>query len=468
MVANVLLFSAEQSQNWTWGIQMIVVMPALFITTGMLVAYWRLNVTWKFVIAIVLATASTFSYAIGQIAWIILLPPLIVGSRGQKRRLAVHFPIWAICCAANLWVYYRDYYKPPWHPSLLLAWKYPIRAADYFTAYLGAALAQGYQSFWASFVFGAILLGCLAGACLYLWHIRRQGELVESATPWLVLCAYSLACACTATAGRLGFGVLQSQDSRYTGFSIYLVIGLVYLGAMIVREVHRLGSVVWARAGAALALGLVFVPHVTTEIGGFHQMWLDRRAFLTVRACVQLLNVAYVPQWLCYPLPAKVIDEAPFLDQNGLLVPGLVKSRDMTRIAGPRGYEFGCFDAMHPVDENSWTATGWGIIPYRHDPAEIVLLAGEDGSGSAIALAHVLLDGGGGEVRPDVARAQHNRNYEFSGWRTTFQSADVPPGTKIISAWVYDPETGRAYRLAGAYPFPRPKSTTRPNSPNSH
>jgi hypothetical protein len=463
IIANMLLFSAEQSQNWTFGIQMIFFMPMLFISTGMLVAYSRLSVTWKFAIAIVLATASTFSHAIGQIAWLILLPPLFVGSRGQTRRFAAQIALWEYACAANIWVYYRDYYQPPWHPSLFLALQYPIRAMQYFTAYLGAALAQGYHDIWLSIVFGVILLGCLAGACIYLWKIRRQPGIVESATVWLMLCAFALASACTATAGRLGFGVVQSQDPRYTGFSIYLVIGLVYLGAMIVREVHRHGNLVSARMLAALGLGLLVIPHVSTEIGGYHQMWDDRRIRLAGKASTQLINLFPSPQGVF--MTANVLIDKDFLDQMGYLSPGLVKSRDLTEIAGPaRGDEFGQFDAMVPVDEHSWNAMGWGIIPYRHDPAEIVLLAGEDGSGSAIAFGETLVGGN----RPDVVRATHNRDYQLSGWGITFQSADIPPGTKMISAWVYDPETGRAHRLEEARPFFRPMPAAKPGSPILH
>jgi hypothetical protein len=461
IITNALLFSTVQSQNWTWGFQVVICMPMLFISAGMLVAYSRLNVTLKFAMAIVLATAATFSFAIGQIAWIILLGPLIVGSRGQTRRFAANIAAWGIACAANLWVYYRGYYKPSWHPSLLFSLEHPIAAMEYFTGYLGAALAQGYHNVWLSEFFGVILLGCLAGACVYLWKIRRQPGIVESATVWLMLCAYSLASACTATAGRVGFGVEQSQDSRYTGFSIYLVIGLVYLSAMIVRDVYRLGDFLWARVCAALGLGLMLIPHVSTEIGGYRQMWADRRAFLTAKACVQLMNIAYEPDWLCYPRPATVILQVGFLEQMGYLSPGLVKSRDLAKIAGSGGDdEFGHFDAMNPVNENYWNAMGWGIIPYRHDPAEVVLLAGEDGSGSAMAFAHALLAGGGGYQRQDVARAMHNKNYKLCGWHVAFKSTDVPLGTRIISAWVYDPETGRAYRLGGARPFFPSKSVT--------
>jgi hypothetical protein len=463
IITNVLLFSAVQSQNWTWGIQMIVVMPMLFISTGMVIAYSRLNVTGKFAIAIVLATASTFSYAIGQIAWIVLLPPLIVGSWKQTRKFAAQIILWGVCCAANLWVYYRDYYKPPWHPSLLLPLKYPIRAIHYFTAYLGAPLAQGYKNLWLSSIFGLLLLGCLAGVCWYLWKIRRQPGIVESAAVWLVLCVFALASACTCTAGRMGFGVLQSQDSRYTGFSIYLVIGLAYLVAMMVRQAYRAGRVGSARVLAALGLAFVVIPHVSTEIVAYHRMWEDRRIRLAGKAFTQLLNLFPSPQGVY--MTSNVLIEKDFLDQKGYLSPGLVKSRDLTKIADQdKGETFGYLDALEPADESTVNSMGWAIIPYRHDPGEVVLLAGENGNGSAIAFAETLV----GSERPDVVQSTHNRNYRRSGWGSTFKSADVPPGTKIISAWVYDPQTGRAHRLGGALPFSPPESGAKPVSRNLH
>jgi hypothetical protein len=357
--------------------------------------------------------------------------------------------MWAIVCAANLWLYYRDYYKPPWHPSLLLAWKYPVRAGQYFTAFLGAPLAQGYKNVGVSILFGIALLACLVMACVHLWRIRKQEHIADSATAWLVLCAFALASAFTATLGRMGFGIAQSQDSRYTGFSVYLVIGLLYLGAMVVRDVYRRGEILSAQARSALGLALVLIPHVTTEIGGYRQMWADRRVRLAGKAYTQLLNLFPSPQGVY--MTSNVLTEKDFLDQMGYLRPGLVKSRDLTKIAGDASIGYGYFDALTPGDDSTWSAIGWATIPYRRDPAEVVLLAGEDGSGAAIAFAEGLSSG----YRPDVARTLRNADYELSGWGFTFKSSDVPPGTRSISAWVYDPETGKAQRIGQTWGFMR-------------
>jgi hypothetical protein len=451
VLTNMLLFSAEQSQNWTFGIQMIFFMPMMIISGGMLVAYSQMNVMLKFALAILLATAATFSHAIGQIAWIILLPPLFVGSRAQNWRAWPNMLAWLIAWAANMWIYYRDYYKPPWHPSMLLALKYPGRAIEYFTAYLGVALAQGYHRIWVSIAFGFALLGLVLVSAVHLWRVREQPGVLESMTAWLMLCVFSLASACMATVGRLGFGVIQSQESRYTGFSIYLVIGLVYLGSMIVRDVYRRGEIVSAQVRGLLGLGFIIIPHITTEIGGYRQMWADRHVRLAGKAFTQLLNIFPSPQGVF--MTTNVLPEKDFLDQQGILSPGLVKSSDLSLIAGPKsGEAFGKMDVLKPVSGGVWHAQGWGIVPDRHDPAEVVLLAGEDGTGRATAFAETLAGGN----RPDVAKLRHRQAYQSSGWGIAFRPSAVPTGTKTISAWVYDPETGRAFRMGGAKPFIRP------------
>jgi len=184
-IANVLIFSTEQSQNWTWGIQMIVYMPIMFIAMGMLIAYSKMNVTWKFVICIAVTTASTYSYANGQLAWVLLLAALVIGSREQTRRLGWRIWIWGAAFAGNMWVYYRDYHVPQHSPSMLAVLKHPIDALEYFAAFLGASLGEGFQRVWVSVVFGVVLLGCLGIACWYLWRGRERKLLGQSGSVWL-------------------------------------------------------------------------------------------------------------------------------------------------------------------------------------------------------------------------------------------------------------------------------------------
>jgi hypothetical protein len=447
-IANLLIFSTEQSENWTWGIQMIVFMPIMFITLGMLIANSRLNVTWKFLICIALATASTYSYANGQLAWLLLLASLIFGSWEQTKRLGWLIWMWATACALNLWAYYRDYHQPPRHPSLLLLLKQPVKAMQYFAAFLGASLGKGFERIWVSVAFGLALLVFLAIMCGYVWRRRGPNGLAQSAIIWLTVAAYALASAVVTTAGRMGFGVEQSQDSRYTTFSLYLVIGLLYLGAIIVKDLYRRGKIASARTWGVLGLALILLPQTVMQAEGYQSMWLYRRSHLTEKACVQLLNISVVAPWLAYPRAAKVIDEAGFLDNAGYLSPGLVKGRDLSAIAADaKGESIGYIDMLTPLPDASWLAAGWAIDPKQAEQANVVILAAEDSRGDPRGFAVAIVK----EQRPDVATARHNGAYATSGWDTTFKSTDVPPGTRTISAWEYDPMTGLAYRLEGGY-----------------
>ena len=88
---------------------------------------------------------------------------------------------------------------------------------------------------------------------------------------------------------------------------------LMYLGAAIVREIYRHGNFASARVLAALGLGLLVIPHISTEIGGYHQMWGDRRIRLAGKACTQLINLFPAPQGV-FMIPTVLMDK-DFLDE---------------------------------------------------------------------------------------------------------------------------------------------------------
>jgi hypothetical protein len=455
-IANLLIFSTEQQQNWLWGLQMIVFMPVMFILLGTLIAFSNLNVTGKFIACILLATASTFSYANGQLAWGLLLAALIIGTRPQTRRLGWPIALWAAAFAANMSIYYHDYVPPRQHGSLSLVFREPIQAIEYFCCFLGASLGEGLHKVWLSAVLGGILLIIFAIACVYILRRRDQSQLATSASIWLIVAGYAVASAAIATVGRLGFGVGQSQDSRYTTFSIYLVIGLLYLVAIIVRDIHRRGKSASAAIIASLGLALILAPQFWSQIANNREMWSHRRGCLAGRACLQLVNVVLVPDGLTYPESWKVLEEVGFLDQMGYISPGLVKGPDLSQISEPADKVLGYFDVLERRDNGAWRAEGWALDPTLAEPAKVVILAGENSHGTPLAFAVAIV----AESRPDVAKIRHHKSYEWSGWGVTFKSSDVPPGTRTISAWDYDQATGRAYRLMETHPW-QPLSSSR-------
>jgi hypothetical protein len=425
-------------------------MPIMFITLGLLIAYSRMNVTLKFVACMVMATSSTYSYANGQLAWVLLLIALVIGSRQQTRKFVWRFGMWGAGFAVNMWFYYRDYKAPPRHPIMWQILTHPLDLMQYFAAFLGASLGEGFQKLWVSVFFGVALLACLAFACRYLWRRRAEAQLLQSSSVWLLVAGYAIASAAVTTVGRVGLGVGQSQDSRYTTFSLYLVIGLLYLGAIIVKDAHRQGRIAMARIWTCFGLALVLLPQIVTQVAGYREMWVDRRAHLTEKACVQLINIAVVPPWLLHPVTQHVIDGAAFLDKIGFLSPGLVKDRDLRAIAGDAPDKtVGYFDKLELVPSGMWFAHGWAVDPKKIEPAEVVILAGEDSQWVPRGFAVAIVLGN----RTDVANREGHAEYAISGWGVLFKPTSVPPGTVTISAWVYDPNSGLAYRLMGNFPW---------------
>jgi len=454
VIANVLIFSTEQNQNWLWGIQMIVFMPILFITTGMVIAYSRISTAWKFIACMTLATASTFSYANGQLAWVVLLGALIFGSAKKSARIVWLILLYLAGFAANLLLYYHDYHPPGNSPSMSIALKKPIAAMEYFAGFLGASLGEGMHQFWISVGFGLVLIAWTIITCAIVWRERARTEWLQSASIWLLIAAYTLASGAITTAGRLGFGLKQSQDSRYTTFSLYLVVALLYLGAMIVRDVYHRRGLLSASICASLGLALILIPQFWTQTDGNRQMWAARRANLTGKAVAELNRIDIVPGWL-YPVPSKITNEVGFLDQMGYLSPGLVKDRDLSRIEDDNAGKFaGYLDSIVPQPYGTWLARGWAINALYHEPAVVVVLAGDDllGHSRGFAIAGV------GGMRLDVAAIEKDRRYKLCGWGVFFSLAKVPPGTVAISAWAFNPLTGLAYRLAGSAPWNNAKT----------
>jgi hypothetical protein len=77
-LANMLIFSPVQRENWLVGMQLVCFMPIACVTTCLVIAYSGLRPVLKLLLCICLATISTFSSANGIVCWLILLPLLFL------------------------------------------------------------------------------------------------------------------------------------------------------------------------------------------------------------------------------------------------------------------------------------------------------------------------------------------------------------------------------------------------------
>lgn len=452
-IANLLIFAPIQWENWLWGIQMIVFVPIACITTCIVVAYSKLPTLTKFLISVCLCTISTFSYANGILCWIVVFPVLILKSRKKLTKNIWLIFGWLICFASNLLIYFYNYKKPANHPSFTEALIYPQQAIYYFLSFLGAPLSFGNGI--AAIVVGFILLLLFLISSFYILKLSRKTALLHCTVGWLMIGLYAVMSATITTLGRVGFGVQQSLESRYTTFSIYLSISLIYLITILFENINKhfftKNKYVFTRFISSLIVSIL-VLHLLTSLRAVGIMSATRIARLQTKSCLQFIKIIQQEECLrtyVYPDVVNLKYIANSLDELGFLKPGLVKSSRIQDIKGVNkvGKEYGSFDNLLKVNNNVYIASGWAVLPERGEPSDSVVLTYKNNRGGSIIFA--LVDAT--DKSKDVARVIKNELYPNSAWQKTFSSSLLPKGLTEVDAWAFDSSLGKAFKLSGSH-----------------
>jgi len=140
--------------------------------------------------------------------------------------------IWIFLTAVSLFFYFHGYQKPQAHPSLMLAFHHPLDALEYFLGTLGNTL-RILHNLKTIIIVGGVLLLSFFVLVRYILKYLDDHNLLRNSMVWIMLGLYSILTAAMLMIGRLGFGVLQSLASRYTSFTLYLAVAVVFLCAII-------------------------------------------------------------------------------------------------------------------------------------------------------------------------------------------------------------------------------------------
>ena len=270
---NLLIFSPVQYETWLLGMQIVYFAPIACLTTCLSVAYSGLSLKAKLTIGALLSVVSTFSSANGILCWVLVLPVLLVVC--DWRRPFVPFLIggWMALCLLSVSFYLYGYRTPEWHPSPTEFLRHPARALIFLGAFLGAPLAPGSGT---SQLAAAMLIGTFAailffGACAYLWVEFRDRSLRRRMIGFVMIGAYSLGTGLMVMPARLGFGIPQALSSRYSTFSLYLLVSLIYLTPIVLEHArangYLLSRVRMARFASA-AVAVLLLLHVLTATYG--------------------------------------------------------------------------------------------------------------------------------------------------------------------------------------------------------
>lgn len=459
LLANLFIFSPAQDMNWQMGQQVIFFVPPVCVVACLLIAVSGLGPWARLSLCVCLSTISTFSSANGIVCWLAVFPALFwPGVSGGRRAGRAAAFVWWGCFAVNAALYLYGYQKPPTHPSLAAPLLEPVGGTAFFVSLLGSPLTGQRPSL--SFVAlcaGAILLAAYAAFCLRL--LKRAGGISAAARGlpvWAGLGAYSILTAGVVTLGRAGLGIEQALASRYTTFTLYLTVACVHLALLARRhggparedrEARSILAVTPLRVAAAALLCLCAGASFT----GVKHIRERRTMLLREKACLMFVDVAGVGclTGVVYEDPQVLLHRLKMLLAAGCLPPEMARGSGVREFAGESDSSpgnSGTFEGLVKEGE-LYTATGRATLERRREAPDAVLLAYEDDNGEPVAFALAELEDAAevlGRFPRLIARSELS-------WRKSFPAGSLPAPAVSLSAWAFDAETGRAYKLRGTH-----------------
>ncbi len=463
LIANLIIFSPTQYQNWLQGQQLVYYFPIACVTSCLLIAGSGSKLSTKFGVCAVLSAVSTFSSANGIVCWLVVLPVLVLAdssNRSARRWLII---AWTTGLFASAALYLFHYHKPWWSPSPSTALFHPLRAIAYFFGFLGAPLAL--EKGKVAAVVGLILTSAFTFSCFYFFRRRADLTLARRMIVWLMIGGYSVLTALMTTIGRVGLGVGQSQNTRYIGFSAYLTVGLIFVVRIISQDLSSRSesaiSAIRLRRIALLAAVALILVQPFLYVLSINRMAEMRTTLLQAKAMVLLINLKPDPVLIStlYPDLKYLAEEANELNRLGFLRPGLIKT--------PRLREF-AESSSNPGNYGSWrftrtvsdqfVAAGEATLPYRGDGADAIILAYQTNSRDTLMFRI---------TRPQEITAGFWRRPVKSGqWQVSFPASDLPAQSVTLTAWAFDANSGKAFQLNGSFEIPESNQSVKNHEPS--
>lgn len=457
-IASLLIFSPTQYQAWLWGMELILYLPLVCILVSLLVLQTNLSGRTKLFICAALATASTYSFSNGLLAWVALFPILFLseGWSGlqKKKRAAL---LWLFALFANVALYFQDYQFPPSSGFWRVLCLDPLRVVEYLLVFLGNPLVNqnSDNEVTAGIIIGGVQLILFIAICILIFHWRRNFALMNRVWSWLTLGGYGILSALLATTGRAAFGAEQALSPRYGIFGVCLTVALVFLVPIILF--HRATPKNTARFAInknkiRVALAILGATVVVLHALAFPAAVVNLTVFgLDLRLAKSSLKFLDVlpPQpatlaFLCPNYP-KVKNMADALDRAGVWNYSLHQTRrlaDFKQIPPP-ARAIGVIETSQVIGTNLFLS-GWAIAPTRHAAADCVVFTCE--ATNIAPQIFALMDQR--SVRMALVNKFHDQIFLVAGWQKNCPLAELPKGALTVKAWSYDVETDALAPLA--------------------
>lgn len=253
-----IMFSFRQFENILWGWQIQIYLSVLGFVASIYMLEKSEKINYSFLISIFGGIVSTFSFMNGLIVWPVGLIFIILSKMKNKRVFTI---AWALIGILVWSIYFYNWTKPSYHPSLSFAEENPISGITYLITNVGAPLAFE-QSY-------ALLIGIiLVISIVILILIMIKNRLITKNAKWLSFILFSLMTSLALTIGRSGFGVEQALSSRYVTFTslgivgLYLIIVSLYNNSIKNIKNQKYAILYWT------IISIIFVGIIFGYVGG--------------------------------------------------------------------------------------------------------------------------------------------------------------------------------------------------------
>ncbi len=304
-----LLFSFRQFENILWGFQIGIYLCVLGFVASIYMLEKVKKIGSNFVMAVFFGVISSFSFVNGLFVWPIGLAYLFLAKKTRERFSLV----WTVTGVIIWGIYFYNWIKPPYHPSLFFMIKNPAISMMYFFVNIGSPLSFDKDS-----AFGnGILLFTLI---LFIFVITAKRLAIIENAKWISFILFSLFSSLSLTIGRSGFGIEQAMNSRYVAFTslgiigIYLILSDLY--NRFENEKYKKYSIIYG-----IILSLVLVGIIVGYEGGIvaGEKALDSRD-LAKSNLIDYKSKSDDDLKLLYPDPNVVRDRAKILEKYSLNV----------------------------------------------------------------------------------------------------------------------------------------------------
>ncbi|HVT88058.1 MAG TPA: hypothetical protein VHD56_04335 [Tepidisphaeraceae bacterium] len=470
-IANLMIFTPVQWENWTWGLGVINVLPIFFITSAMVVLSTSWNEWLRIGFAMALGTAATFSSGQGILVWPLLLP-MAAWSGSLKELLAKKWFVlgWLGAFAFNIVLYNVGYIEPGRPPELRGYYVNPLLVVRFILAFLGNPLIH--YAVWppptsASIAIGLVEFSLLLASSIYVGLVffkQRDHAWCRPVVVLLMIGWYSVLSGLAASEFRARQGEWMSMSSRYATAALYLPAALAILIPVILARIRANlrddSKYVWpVPQWAALAIFLAIY-----SIGwdrAFNNARFDGLMRLEGKAAVLFLRLFPNNPLLSEavgPGAASRIPIAEELNAMGYIRPPLINTDVASELQNPTPptmppSSFGKIERAEKTHADQAILYGWAMLPQYHQRAHSVLLSYQDELNRPVIFAM----GKMGYQRDDLVNSFDDSAYRDSGWLAPFNSAAIPAKlseTQIL-AWAVDAKTARIYRIDGDITFKR-------------